>query len=167
MPKAKPKRKAKAARKKPGNKPGSNGGGGRRVKADPFTTPKELEKLKSLAASGIRISDIAGIYQMSRTTLYELMKHNPDIRTYIDMGKSQALYNVAQTLYSKAISGDLTAAIFYLKTRGGWKDESENQGANMQSVRIVLPGQQSEQVISIGPPEQVIDAEADDGATDK
>ena len=165
MPKAKPKRKAKAARKKPGNKPGSNGGGGRKLK-DPFTTAKELEKLKSLAASGIRITDIAAIYRMSKSSLYDFMKKNPAIREHIDMGKSQALYNVAQTLYSKAVAGDLTAAIFYLKTQGGWKEQQEQTATNMQSVRIVLPGQNSEQVISIGPPEQVVDAEVEDGSAE-
>lgn len=164
MPKAKPKKKVKRKPQKRGNKPGSNGGGGRRV-PNPFKTEKDFEKLKSLAASGIRNNDIAAIHNMGKTRFYELMKEEPRIKQALENGRGVALYNVAQSLYDKATKGDLTAQIFYLKTQGGWRDKSEDiQKQGMQSVTIVLPGQKSQQVISIGPEAQnTIEAEEIDG----
>jgi hypothetical protein len=148
LPKAK-KRKANGLKR--GNKPGSNGGGGRRV-PNPFNSKEALEKLKSLAASGIRNDDIAAIHNMGKSRLYQLMKEDPKIRMALENGRGVALYNVAQSLYSKAIDGDLQAQMFYLKTQGGWRDKSDDvQQQGMQSVTIVLPGQKTQQVISIGP----------------
>jgi hypothetical protein len=163
LPKAKKKTKVKKKGRR-GNPPGSNGGGGRRV-PNPFKTDKDFEKLKSLAASGIRNDDIAAIHNMGKTRFYELMKEEPRIKQALENGRGVALYNVAQSLYDKATKGDLTAQIFYLKTQGGWRDKSEDvQKQGMQSVRIVLPGQKSEQVVSIGPPQQMtIDVTPEDG----
>jgi hypothetical protein len=165
-PKPRKKKAKKAPPKKRGNKPGSNGGGGAGPKPDPFTSKKELEKLKDYAKSGIRVEDIAAIYHMAKSTLYNLMKSNPAIRLAIDEGRATALHKIGKSLFDRAIEGDLTAQIFYLKTQGGWRDKSEDaQKQGMQSVRIVLPGQKSEQVVSIGPPQQMttIDVTPEDG----
>jgi hypothetical protein len=89
---------------------------------------------------------------MGHSSFYNLMKKNPAIRKALDEGRAKALFNVGKSLYTKAIEGDLSAQIFYLKTQGAWRDKSEDvQKQGMQSVTIVLPGQKAQQVISIGP----------------
>lgn len=139
---------------------------GRPPVEDPWTTEAALKKLQKQAATGIRMDDIAALHGMGRSTFFALMKKNPQIREHIDRGRAKALHDIAESLTQKALKGDLGAQIFYLKTKGGWKEQQEQAATNMQSVRIVLPGQQKEQVISIGPPEQVVDAEVEDGTAD-
>lgn len=160
--------KKKPGSKKRGNPPGSNGGGGPKTMPDPFTNDKELERLKEYARSGIRNDDIAALYGMGKSKFYQLMKSNPAIRIALDEGRARALFKVGKSLFDKAMEGDLTAQIFYLKTQGGWRDKTEEiKQQGMQSVRIILPGQNSEQVVSIGPSEQIttIDAEEVDNGS--
>ncbi len=55
-------------------------------------------------------------------------------REELDIGKAETLAKVAGTLVQKALAGDTTSAIFYLKTQGGWKETSihEHTGAIRQ-----------------------------------
>lgn len=55
-------------------------------------------------------------------------------REELDIGKAETLAKVAGTLVQKALNGDTTSAIFYLKTQGGWKETSvhEHTGAIRQ-----------------------------------
>jgi hypothetical protein len=49
-----------------------------------------------------------------------LQKH---YRDELDEAASRGVANVASNLYSKAMAGDTTAMIFYLKTRGRWSEK--------------------------------------------
>ena len=49
-----------------------------------------------------------------------LQKH---YRDELDEASSRGVANVASNLYSKAMAGDTTAMIFYLKTRGRWSEK--------------------------------------------
>jgi len=69
-----------------------------------------------LAAFGLRQSDICQVSGISEPTL---VKHYAN---ELATGKLRANVKVAQTLYKKAIAGDTTSAIFWLKCRAGWKD---------------------------------------------
>lgn len=48
-------------------------------------------------------------------------------REELDIGKAETLAKVAGTLVQKALAGDTTSAIFYLKTQGGWKETSVHE----------------------------------------
>ena len=43
----------------------------------------------------------------------------------LDQGEMKANIKVAQTLFKKAISGDTTSMIFWLKTRARWKESPQ------------------------------------------
>lgn len=43
----------------------------------------------------------------------------------LDLGELKANVKVAQTLFKKAISGDTTSMIFWLKTRARWKESPQ------------------------------------------
>lgn len=45
-------------------------------------------------------------------------------REELDEATARGVANVATNLYTKAMSGDVTSMIFYLKTRGRWSEKA-------------------------------------------
>ena len=87
----------------------------------PKLHPTEAQRLtvKSLAACGIRQEAIAAkIGIRSPETLRKYYRQE------LASGVTEANYQVAKSLYDKAIEGDTYAAQFWLRCRAGWKDRS-------------------------------------------
>jgi len=85
---------------------------------------KQTNQVESLAAvlSKTQMADYFGI---SLTTLIEIEKRQPEVSEAYKRGKSKAIGNVAKNLIAQAQAGNVSAAIFYLKTqRGGRKRRS-------------------------------------------
>jgi hypothetical protein len=51
-------------------------------------------------------------------------------REELDFGASEANLVVAQSLHKKAREGDVTAGIFWMKSRAGWRDGSSFERAS-------------------------------------
>lgn len=87
-------------------------------------TAETRKQVESMAGFGIPEKDIGRSIGISDVTL---RKH---YREELDMGTVKANSAVAQSLYKKA-TGDgassVTAAIFWLKTRAGWKETFVNE----------------------------------------
>lgn len=90
-------------------------------------TPESRDKVKALSAVGARHEDIALLLEISADTL---TKH---YRRELDLGRIEANAKMAQTLYRKGLDGNIVAAIFWLKTRAGWREttnvEHSHRGA--------------------------------------
>ena len=109
--------------------------------ADDVNHPRrEFKKLaKRYALSGLSQRQIADILEISPNTL---TKHYAKELKYGDVANA----NVARTLYQKALQGDTTAAIFWLKARFGWRDRDATQilnapvtvSADAKSVEMAL-----------------------------
>lgn len=84
-------------------------------------TAEERQKVYHLTAAGFTVEDIAKV-------IYRYNKPISDktIRKYfareLEYARIEAVGAVAARLFKKAVDGDTTAMIFYLKTRGGWKE---------------------------------------------
>ena len=79
-------------------------------------TDTSTQLVQCMAESGQTYEVIAkclGVHQQT------LVKH---YGSTLDTFKGMALMEVGKTLFAKAISGDVTACIFILKTQGGWKE---------------------------------------------
>lgn len=95
--------------------------GGRPSHKPTDATRKQVE---SMAGYGIPEDDIALSLDISAPTL---RKH---YRRELDLGHVKANSAVAQSLYKKALAdgaSSVTAAIFWLKTRAGWKETSVHE----------------------------------------
>lgn len=83
-------------------------------------TEKERKMVESMSAYGIPQQDIAAVLGINRSTL---LNH---YREELDTARSKANAKVAEMLYRQATDIDnprsVTAAIFWLKTRAGWKE---------------------------------------------
>lgn len=82
-------------------------------------TPKDREQVKTMSGLGIRTNEIAAVLGISEPTLRKYFASE------LDMGHVKANAAVAQSLYRMAtdkLKPSAAAAIFWLKTRAGWKE---------------------------------------------
>jgi hypothetical protein len=78
--------------------------------------PGLRRQVEAMAAYGIPEDDIARVVTIDPKTL---RKH---YRDELDMGATKANAQVAGFLFNSARNGNVTAQIFWLKTRAGWKE---------------------------------------------
>lgn len=95
-------------------------------------------QVEAMAGYGVPEDDIAKVLMVSPKTL---RKH---YREELDTGHIKATARVAESLYRKAISDgpqSVTAAIFWLKTRAGWKETfvQETAGEVKHTFVVRLP----------------------------
>jgi len=82
----------------------------------------KVAQVEALAAvlSKPQMADYFGI---SETTLREVEKRQPEVSEAYQKGRGKAIAGVASNLIAQARNGNVSAAIFYLKTQAGWKEE--------------------------------------------
>ena len=97
--------------------------------------PSVRRQVEAMAGYGVPEADIAGVVGISPKTL---RKH---YRGELDHGHVKANAKVAENLYRKA-TGDgreaVIAAIFWLKTRAGWKETSVQELAAKDDKPLVV-----------------------------
>jgi hypothetical protein len=78
--------------------------------------PSQRRQVEALAAYGIPEADISGVVGIDPKTL---RKH---YREELDFGETKANAQVAGFLFNAAKNGNVTAQIFWLKTRAKWRE---------------------------------------------
>jgi len=78
--------------------------------------PAQRRQVEAMAAYGIPEIDIAAVLGVDPKTL---RKH---YREELDLGETKANAQVAGFLFNSARSGNVTAQIFWLKTRARWRE---------------------------------------------
>lgn len=93
-------------------------------------TKEATAKVKEFAQSGVTQRDIAAAISVSINTL---RKHYKD-----ELNRSRAVANqaVAGMLYEQCKKGNVTAQIFWLKTRGGWRESVESASTNNEVSKV-------------------------------
>jgi len=102
-------------------------------------TEEELIEVGALAAvlTQEQIADYLGV---SRTTFHEILKRDERVSEQYKKGKARAIATIAKNLINQAMSGNTTAAIFYLKTQAGWREtEDGSKEREPITINIVKP----------------------------
>ena len=81
-------------------------------------TDEERKRVRLLAGLGLTQQQIGHVLEKSVDSLDRHCRHE------LDVGKAETIAKVAGNLVQKALSGDTTSAIFYLKTQAGWRETS-------------------------------------------
>lgn len=81
-------------------------------------TEETREKVRLWASVGTTQEVIASELKIGVDTLTKYYREE------LDEASSKGVANVASTLYAKAMAGDVTSMIFYLKTRGRWSEKA-------------------------------------------
>lgn len=115
--------------------------GGRPTKS---LTPEQIAQVEALGAV-LSVEQIADYFGVGKTTFYAIMERQPEVSERYKKGKAKAIGSVAQGLLQQARSGNITAAMFYLKTQAGWREtqniDHTTGGEPMQPsvIEIVAP----------------------------
>ena len=94
-------------------------------------TPESRERvvmLKMVGSTDETIGRVMGLSVQCLTKWY---------RTELETGRASMLADIASTLIKKALDGDVTAAIFILKTRAKWSEKIEIDNLNQPGVLII------------------------------
>ena len=97
------------------------------------------EKVRHLAGLGVRQDDIARIVRCSPKTLRKRCRDD------LDCGIAEANAIVSGSLFAAAKGGNVTAQIFWLKTRAQWRENAARSDAasgdaeGSSPVVLVLP----------------------------
>ena len=115
----------------------------------PIVFDEEKIKMVEEFASVLTKQQICDYFKLSWNAFDNVMERQPEVEEAYLSGKAKAIASVANSLLNQALNGNVSAAIFYLKTRAGWTESSkfELTGANGAPVafskieRVVIDAQ--------------------------
>lgn len=89
--------------------------------------PEYAEQAHKFALVGLTDVQMADYFEVSESTFSLWKNEYPELSEALKSGRQAADANVGKSLYSKALDGDTTAAIFWLKNRqrANWRDRHE------------------------------------------
>ena len=96
-------------------------GGGREPVVFSEDQTKQVESLAAVLTKG-QLADYFGI---TEKTFRAVESRQPEVSTAYKKGKGRAIATVASNLVAQARRGNVSAAIFYLKTQAGWKETQD------------------------------------------
>lgn len=106
--------------------------------------PDGLLLLEGWARDGLTDEQLAEKIGITATTLYDWKNKFPEISEALKKGKEVVDYEVENALLNKALGGDTTAQIFWLKNRrpDKWRDKPEMPGDTdaLKKARELLEG---------------------------
>jgi len=96
-------------------------------------TPEACEQAREMASRGLTVAQIADCLGLGERTVYEKQKDYPQFMQAIKKGRAEGLNSVSNALFEKATQGNVTAMIYYLKTRdrANW---GENQPEPLREI---------------------------------
>lgn len=101
----------------------------------PYTpTPEQRKQVETMSAYGIPGAEIAKVLGIHRATL------DRHYRDELDRAATMANAKVAGFLYKNAEAGNVTAQIFWLKTRARWKETIVNEHGGLDGEAIKTDG---------------------------
>ncbi len=104
---------------------------------------KTRAEVAALAGVGTCQADISLYLDIDEKTLRKYYRRELDTSTI----KLNAA--VAKSLYSSAIGGNMSAAIFWLKTRAKWRETDEKETEEQQPLNVVFEVRNSVDSIEI------------------
>ena len=90
-----------------------------------------------MASRGLTVAQIASCLGISETTLYKKQNEYAEFMDAIKKGRAEGINQVSNALFEKATQGNVTAMIYYLKTR-----DRENWGENQPEPLKEIPPMQ-------------------------
>lgn len=89
-------------------------------------TEDQIKLCERYGTVGLNNDQLAGIFGVSPATFDEILKRQPEVAQAIKRGRGNGIGKIAGTLFQKAAAGNITAAIFYLKTQGRWVEARDD-----------------------------------------
>ena len=84
---------------------------------------KQIDQVEALAAVCTK-AQLAAYFGVTEKTFRAIEQRQPEVFTAYRRGRARAFADIGSALYQKALSGDIRAIQFYLKTQAGWSEKS-------------------------------------------
>ena len=97
----------------------------RRGRPKTYFTDENIATIKAMAGYGLSKETIAGALGISRQTMYKRAKEDERIDQAIEQGRAISEGQVSGALFNEAIRGNISAIIWYEKTRTGRTDKTD------------------------------------------
>jgi hypothetical protein len=117
-------------------------------------TDDQIDQVEKLAAV-LTMGQIADFLGFSEQTLRRRMMEEAQVLEAYTRGRARAIFSVAGNLIQQAHSGNTAAAIFYLKTQGGWRETAAPQ-TQLQVNLKELTDEQLERIAAGEDPARVL-----------
>ncbi len=85
----------------------------------------EVERLSGIGLSNKEVASALGI---AEATLYRRKQDNESFESALKKGRAKAAADIANAVYENAMKGNITAQIWYEKTRRGLSDKVQIDG---------------------------------------
>ena len=97
-------------------------------------------RASEMASRGLTVSQIADCLGVSESTLYNKQEEYLEFMDAIKRGRSKGMNEITNALFEKAVNGDNTAMIFYLKTRDreNWGEQYIEPVKEIPPINIVV-----------------------------
>ena len=98
----------------------------------------QIAQVEALAAV-LSKKQLADHMDVSETTFREIEARQPDVFDAYKRGKAKAISKMGRSLIMQAEDGNVSAAIFYLKTQAGWREADQDLGNHNITLQIIKP----------------------------
>ena len=108
----------------------------------PSWIPNETScnQVQEMASRGLTVAQIASCLGISETTLYKKQNEYAEFMDAIKRGRAEGINQVSNALFEKATQGNVTAMIYYLKTRDreNWVENQPEPLKEIPPMKIYL-----------------------------
>jgi len=87
-------------------------------------TEEQIKELETLSAV-LNQKQIADYFGIPHRTFQAILERDEEVSASYKKGKSKAIASIAGGLLRQARDGNISAAIFYLKTQAKWSEKTE------------------------------------------
>lgn len=108
-------------------------GGGRPIVEFDASQVAQVEAL----AAVLNKKQIADYFCICENTLRAVEERQPEVFEAYQKGRSKAIAGVGSNLIQQAKRGNVAAAIFYLKTQAGWKEDTPTE-TNLPGMTVIV-----------------------------
>ncbi|MEA0971188.1 hypothetical protein Megvenef_01161 [Candidatus Megaera venefica] len=100
----------------------------------------QIAQVEALA-NYLSIEQVAGYFNLSASDFLDLQKKDERVLRAYRKGKIRGVCKVALLLWEQMEAGNVTALIFFLKTRGGWSErpfaETEDNAHKFKNIKLI------------------------------
>nr|DAI76071.1 MAG TPA: terminase small subunit [Caudoviricetes sp.] len=100
----------------------------------------DYKKIEAFAARGLTQDQIAQALGICHSSFYKLKKNDKQFREAVERGMAKGVAEIANQLFKKAQSGDLGAICFFLKTKGGFREDKVVVNVSQSATQTIDAG---------------------------
>lgn len=99
-----------------------------------------VELIHDLAADGFSVRGVAARLGTSQDTLRLWFERHPKLQEAFEQGREAERYALHNKAFQMAMEGNISALMFLLKARHGYREGDQGDTANRVSINFTLPG---------------------------